>query len=194
MERPNLFSSGEQGEILRFVREVIVSAVTGMPEPNAPECGGKLKQPGSCFVTLHTFDGMLRGCIGSLSTIESLGDNLRRNALNAAFRDPRFPPVDADEVEELSIEVSVLTPPEAIASPEEFVLGEEGIIVHCPATGHSAVFLPQVPVEQRWDRATTLNYLCQKAGLPADEWRRRKLNWSVFRAEVFGETQIPEEP
>ncbi|MDD3118974.1 MAG: AmmeMemoRadiSam system protein A, partial [Victivallales bacterium] len=139
-----------------------------------------------CFVTLHPAAGQLRGCIGNIMPVENLGDNLYSNALNAAFRDPRFPPVGSTaELEQLRIEVSILTPMQTIADLREFELGRHGIVMNL--MGRSAVFLPQVAPEQGWDKDTTLDYLAMKAGLPRNAWRAPEASFQVFEAIVFGE-------
>ena len=181
-----MFSPEERRKILALVRSSIEAYLANSAEPEIPDLNGKLAKKGACFVTLHTADGNLRGCIGSLVAMEPLGVNLQRHALNAAFNDPRFSPVDIDELAELEIEVSVLSEPETIADPEDFVVGKHGIILNY--AGRSAVFLPQVAPEQGWDRETTFRYLCQKAGVPTNAWREPGAKLSVFHAEVFGES------
>ena len=179
------FSDAERRAMLGFVRGVISSRF-GAAEPPLPGIPA-LREKGGCFVTLE-LGGELRGCIGSIAAFEPLGASLRRNALNAAFEDPRFPPLAADELPETELEISVLTEPAPIASVEEFVVGRDGIIMRCgPA---SAVFLPQVAPEQGWDRDTTLFYLSRKAGLSGDAWRRPEARFFTFEAEVFGEKSL----
>jgi uncharacterized protein (TIGR00296 family) len=85
----------------------------------------------------------------------------------------------------VEIEVSVLTPPCAIAAPEDFIIGKHGIILEC--RGRTAVFLPQVAPEQNWDREDTLTHLCYKAGLPFRAWQSEDAKLSVFTALVFSE-------
>jgi len=182
----NRFSASERNEILRYVRGVIAQRLAGLPADPPPEID-KLRERGGCFVTLNTASGELRGCIGSIESPEPLGDNLRRNALNAAQRDPRFPPVEPHELPSLSIEVSVLSKPSQIGSAEEFEVGRHGIILELGQ--YHAVFLPQVAPEQGWNRETTLQYLSRKAGLPPDAWKHPQVRFSVFEAEVFGENQ-----
>ena len=178
-----MFDAAERTAILRYVRGAI-EAEFGGPEPVVPE-GAALAAAGACFVTLSFPDGNLRGCIGNLRAFEPLRENLRRNAVNAAFEDPRFPPLEPEELAELRIEVSVLSAPRPIAGPADFVPGREGLILEWH--GRSAVFLPQVAVEQGWDRETTLTQLARKAGLEPAAWRDPACRFMVFTAEVFGE-------
>lgn len=180
----NVFSSEERSELLAFVRGVIESELMNT-EPPSPPPVRHLSEQRACFVTLHDMAGNLRGCIGNIEAFEPLSDNLVRNACNAAFSDPRFPPLDPEELGEISIELSILTPPEPVADPTKFVIGEDGIILRQGMRG--AVFLPQVAPEQGWDQETTLAYLSGKAGLPADGWKQPGTVFQTFRAEVFGE-------
>jgi len=135
------------------------------------------------FVTLHKH-GQLRGCIGEIAPERELYRVVHDQALNAAFRDPRFPPLQADELDEVDIEISVLTPPQPVASWQEIEVGRHGVILQ--KSGRSAVFLPQVAPEQGWDRETMLTHLSMKAGLPPDAWREGA-RFEVFEAIVFGE-------
>ena len=146
----------------------------------------ELNRPSACFVSLK-IDGQLRGCIGTLEPREPLAAAVRSSAISAATQDPRFPPVTADELDDLHIEISVLSPLRKVDSPDEIIVGVHGVMVaHGMRRG---VFLPQVAVEQGWDRDTMLNYLCaHKAGLPADAWRHGA-DLYVFTAQVFGEDE-----
>lgn len=131
-----------------------------------------LQKPGACFVTL-TLNGQLRGCIGSLEAHRALGDDLRSNALAAALRDPRFPPLTAAELPAIRIEVSLLGAPQPLAFTDEADAlaklrpGIDGVIL--TAGGRRATFLPQV-WEQLPDPAEFIGRLKQKAGLPANYW------------------------
>ncbi len=174
----------QRAAVLDFVRKTVAAELGVAPEPGMPDVPG-LAETGACFVTLHGPAGALRGCIGNLEAFETLGENLKHNALNAAFRDPRFPMLEPEELEEVKFEVSVLSAPESISGAEAFETGRHGIILR--KSGRSAVFLPQVAPEQGWDRETTLNYLAIKAGLPPDAWREPDAEFSVFTATVLGE-------
>ncbi|HSC29848.1 MAG TPA: AmmeMemoRadiSam system protein A [Vicinamibacterales bacterium] len=137
------------------------------------------------FVTIRT-RGELRGCLGTLECGERLVDEIARCAAEAASVDPRFPPVTVDELEEISIEVSVLGPLEPIDpnDPEAVVIGMHGLVVeHGRRRG---LLLPQVAIEWSWTREQFLSQTCIKAGLPVNAWRRGA---AVFRfaAEVFGD-------
>lgn len=147
-----------------------------------------LRQPGASFVTLH-LDGQLRGCIGSLQATRPLVEDVAENAFAAAFRDPRFAPVSAAEIDRLDIQVSVLSPPEAMRFDDEQDLlgkiepGVDGLILE--DNGHRGTFLPSV-WESLPERRDFLHHLKQKAGLPADYWSD-SLKVSRYRTESFSE-------
>ena len=134
------------------------------------------------FVTLRK-GGELRGCIGRIVSDEPLPQLVSRVAFEAAFRDPRFPPLSAGELGGVDVEVSVLSPPRRIPSPESVVVGRHGVVLH--KGGRSAVFLPSVATEQGWDRVALLDNLCGKAGLAGRCWTVGA-ELEVFEAEVFG--------
>ena len=129
--------------------------------------------------------GRLRACMGVIEAEQPLEDAVVQAAVWAA-RDPRFPRLQAVELEGLVIEVSVLSPARPVPCPEAIVVGKHGVILE--KGGHRALFLPQVAVEQGWDRTTMLDHLARKAGLAADGWRAGA-DFQVFTAQVFGETE-----
>jgi len=151
----------------------------------ASEATPTLKKKMGCFVSLHDRKShQLRGCIGEISAFRPLYQAVTMRAADAAFKDPRFYPLSADEFWQVKIEISVLTPERPVASYHEIVIGKHGMTLS--KNGHFAVFLPQVAVEQQWDLETTLSHLTLKAGLSADDWRY-DANFTVFEAVVFGE-------
>ena len=143
-----------------------------------------LLQHRGAFVTLKVH-GALRGCIGYIQPIEPLYEAVQQNAINAATRDSRFNPVEADELPAIEIEISALTTPVAVSSYHDIVLGRDGVILK--KGPHQAVFLPQVAPEQGWDLPETLRHLALKAGLSGDDWRDPDTEFLVFTAEVFEE-------
>ncbi len=136
------------------------------------------------FVTLHVGND-LRGCIGYVLPVAPLYRSVIENAVNAARRDPRFPPVTPGEVPGLRIEISAMTLPRKIDSVAEIRVGEHGLIVS--RGGRRGLLLPQVATEYDWDAETFLSHTCQKAGLPFDAWRSESIEIEVFTAEVFSE-------
>ncbi len=178
-------SPAERETLLSLARSAIVASLSAeeFALPCPADLSATLREYGACFVTLHIGE-RLRGCIGHLTATEPLFENVVRNARNAAFRDHRFNRLTARELGAIAIEISVLTPSIPIGTAEEFVVGRHGIVLE--KGRHRAVFLPQVAPEQGWDRQTTLQHLCLKAGLRPDDWRRGA-QLSVFEALVFGE-------
>jgi AmmeMemoRadiSam system protein A len=145
------------------------------------------------FVTLK-IDGQLRGCIGSLAAEETIYEGVRRNALNAAFSDYRFAPLTAEELDETTIEVSVLTPPAPLAyrDAEDLVAklqpGVDGVILR--QGSRSATFLPQVWAQLPRPEAF-LDHLCLKAGLRPEAWRRKETKVSTYQVISFEESPGP---
>lgn len=156
--------------LLALARNAIAARLGLATQPTADLPA--LHEPAATFVTL-TQRGQLRGCIGSLEAWRPLGQDVRENALAAAFRDPRFAPLAAGELPLTRVEVSLLTP--AVALPfadqadalAQLRPGEDGIVFSCGR--RRATFLPQV-WEQLPDPAAFMAHLKQKAGLPADYW------------------------
>lgn len=136
---------------------------------------GLLAQSGA-FVTLNKKSGELRGCIGRITTSDPLFQTVMAMTYAAALHDTRFTPVQTNELDNLIIDISILTPPTPIKSYQDIVIGKHGIILNKFDTRkkktHSSVFLPQVPVEWQWNLQTTLEQLAQKAGLGKDEWKK----------------------
>lgn len=145
---------------------------------------GRLEQKHGVFVTLkRKRDGALRGCIGHVIGRVPLHQGIVENALNAALRDPRFPALKKEELAQIRVEVTVLTPPRPVKGPEEIVIGRDGIILQ--KDGKQALFLPQVAVEQGWGLARTLGALSRKAGLGSEGWRSAR--FQVFQGYVYEE-------
>jgi len=142
-----------------------------------------LLEPAGVFVTLKR-RGMLRGCIGEILPRRSMLEGVLQRTVDAAVNDPRFPPVTQPELQDILIEISVLSPPRPVPSHKAIELGRHGIVLR--KAGRSAIFLPQVAPEQGWNLATTLDHLAQKAGLSADAWRQGA-TFEVFEAFVFHE-------
>jgi AmmeMemoRadiSam system protein A len=113
-----------------------------------------------------------------------LGKTVGAMALQAAFSDPRFPPVTPEELPKLTVEISALTPMKPVSGAGDIVVGRDGVLL--AKGGRSAVFLPQVATEQGWGRDEMLDHLCRKAGLPTGCWKEGA-SFSVYQAEVFGE-------
>jgi AmmeMemoRadiSam system protein A len=152
-----------------------------------PRLDDTLRAHGAAFVTLRK-GGMLRGCIGSVLPHEPLFENVVHNA-EQACRDPRFEGhrIQPDELRQIVIEISVLSRPAPVADPGEVQIGRDGVIL--TLGGHRGLFLPQVPVEQGWDRQKYLQQLGRKAGLGTEAYRDPHAVLETFTAQVFGETR-----
>jgi len=159
------------------------------PLPPAPGDEPSLSEERGVFVTLHR-RGRLRGCIGYPLPVKPLWQAVAEMAQAAAFEDPRFPPLERGELDEVDIEISVLTVPRRVAGPADVQVGRDGILVSKgPRRG---LLLPQVPLEQGWGLEAYLSHGCLKAGLPADEWKRGVV-LETFQAMVFGEKRRAED-
>ncbi len=150
-----------------------------------------LRAPAGAFVTLNHPEvrpgraGRLRACMGVIEAKQSVADAVVQAAVSAS-RDPRFPSLELDELSELSVEVSLLSPSRRVPGPEAIEVGVHGVVLS--KNGRRAVFLPQVAPEQGWDRETMLDHLARKAGLSPDAWRHGA-TFEVFTAQVFSEEE-----
>ena len=177
-------SVDERRQLLAIARDAIAAAIGGAPAP-APPLTGVLARAAGAFVTVHNH-GDLRGCIGHVEADQPLGRLIPRMAVAAATADPRFRGVDARELPQIDLEISVLGPLETIDGPADIEIGRHGLVVERGAC--RGLLLPQVAPEWKWDPATFLAHTCQKAGLPPDAWRSGARLFR-FEAEVFGERQ-----
>jgi AmmeMemoRadiSam system protein A len=179
----------EQGkELLRTARQTI-AAKLGSEEEATPSADPGLAVSCGTFVTLK-INGTLRGCIGNLQAAGSVLDGVKRNAENAAFHDPRFRPLGAEELEQVQIDVSVLSPPQILQYRDADDLikklkpGTDGVILKLGSAG--ATFLPQV-WEQLPKPELFLDHLCQKAGLNAAAWRSEHPRIEIYQVQAFEE-------
>lgn len=175
----------EREQLLRLAREAIAAHLCGRVPPAVP-AEGSAAMPGGAFVTLHS-GGMLRGCIGHIEADSPRGGVIVRCAVAAATEDPRFPPLTASELASTTIEVSLLSPCEPVATADDVEVGRHGLIVEMG--WHRGLLLPQVATEWGWDREEFLDHTCRKAGLPDDAWKHGATIWR-FEAEVFGEESV----
>ncbi len=172
--------------LLQLARHSIATGLN-IPHPDDPTHPA-LSQPGATFVTLTDHE-QLRGCIGSLSAWRKLGEDVRANALAAAFQDPRFAPLHKDEFNRIRVEVSLLTPAHPLQfTSESDALGQlrphiDGVIFEC--RGYRSTFLPQV-WESLPQPAEFMAHLKRKAGLPADFWSR-DVNLSRYEVQKWKE-------
>ena len=187
MSREPLLEKSTQVWLLNLARETIQGHLEGMdlaaPSP-VPEDAGALA---GCFVTLKTRAGQLRGCIGTFSESDPLWSCVREMSLSAATADPRFTSISALELSECWVEISVLSPREAIM-PEAVIPGVHGLWVTSGAA--RGVLLPQVATEYQWGREEFLSQTCVKAGLAPNAWKSDEVRIQAFMAEVFSERDL----
>lgn len=171
--------------LLRLARTAIESALLRRPaEPVKAE--GELAAKRGVFVTL-THRNLLRGCIGQVEPTDPLPSAVAYCAVAAATEDPRFPPLQIDEMQELEIELSLLTPPRAIRPPE-IEIGLHGLLI--TSGRQRGLLLPQVADEKNWPVERFLEETCLKAGLDAAAWRDAGTRIEAFSADVFSERDV----
>jgi uncharacterized protein (TIGR00296 family) len=174
-------------KLARRAIENYLSTGKKLPPPKVVE---KLRERRGVFVTLKK-RGELRGCIGYPLPVLPLVGAVIDAAISSAVKDPRFSPLEFEELPAVQIEVSVLTPPEEIKVsdprdyPKNVQIGKHGLIVEW--RGYAGLLLPQVPVEWGWDPEEFLSQTCMKAGLMPDCWLNRDVKISRFSAQIFAE-------
>ncbi|MDD5086020.1 MAG: AmmeMemoRadiSam system protein A [Candidatus Omnitrophica bacterium] len=178
-----VISRGGKKRLLEIARATLKEVLSGgeRPEFNIDET--ELKQKLGAFVTLREH-GALRGCIGQFVSDKPLYETAQDMALAAALEDPRFPQVIARELNDIDIEISVLSPMKRVGSADEISLGRHGVYIKKGFRG--GTFLPQVADETGWTKEEFLGHLARdKAGLGWDGWKDAELY--VYTADVFGD-------
>ncbi len=179
----------EQKRLLAVARDTITKLIWGKrPDAHEADLEGLHFKRGA-FVTIHR-RGQLRGCIGNFFSETPLVRTVEEMAIAAATQDPRFPPLGRAELEDIDLEISVLSPLRPISDIDEIQVGRHGIYIVSPRG--RGVLLPQVATEQGWDRDTFLDHTCLKAGLQPGCWRDPDVQILVFSAQVFGEKDLLE--
>ncbi len=175
----------EQRLLLRAARESLRAHLEGRERPDGALLPGTLSEVRGVFVSLHNGD-RLRGCTGYIEGLKPLQEAVQELAVASGTRDRRFPPVTAGEVDELEVEVSVLSPLAPVAAFSEIEVGRHGLYVR---HGYrSGLLLPQVATKYGWDVETFLAHTCDKAGLPANAWREVEgIEIYAFTAQIFHE-------
>ncbi len=178
----------QQKNLLRLARKTIADRLHAGSEKNIPDFSDEIfNEKCGAFVTLH-IRGNLRGCIGFIEGVSPIPDTIREMSLSSAFGDPRFMPLTAEEFKNVDIEISILSPIEKVENIDDIVIGRDGLII--TRGNNRGLLLPQVPVEQKWDRDMFLTHTCYKAGLPGDSWRRAGVLIEKFSAQVFSEKEL----
>ncbi len=184
----HVLADDEKRELLRIARATLREhGFSGRIPPGKPhrEC---LVAPAAVFVSLHQ-GKTLRGCIGSTEADRPLFRAVQEMAVAAATRDPRFAPLDPDELDQTEIEISVLSGARKIKGPTEIVIGTDGLWIE--GHGRRGLLLPQVAPEAGWDATTLLARTCAKAGLPDDAWSDGAVTVHAFGAQVFSDHTHP---
>lgn len=191
-----VYSEDDGVLLVNLARQTVDEYVKHNRKPGIPgNTPKKLFEKSGVFVTLNELEGShvrLRGCIGRPYPTQPLIEATIDSAVDAAVHDPRFAPVGPHELDQIIVDLSVLTPPKKIeyTEPEQLLelvkVGRDGLIVSRGMM--RGLLLPQVPVDYGWDTKTFLEHTCNKAGLPKDLWKEPGIEFMSFQAEIFGET------
>jgi len=187
-----MLTESERKTLLKIARRAAETALRRQPLPEVSVESEALRTPCGAFVTLHN-RGKLRGCIGQFEADRPLYKIVQEMAVAAATRDPRFftNPVTAEEMAEIDIEISALSPMKKMENPLDIELGKHGIYIRGPYG--SGCFLPQVATETGWSKEEFLSHCCAgKAGLAPNAWKDPETEVYSFTAEVFGEKEQQE--
>jgi AmmeMemoRadiSam system protein A len=185
-----MLDDSDKTALLKLARMTLEAYLIKEPTPDYHTSRGALLERKGAFVSLHRGEE-LRGCIGQLYPDRELYKIVQHCVLSAALEDTRFTPVVAEELKDLSIEISVLTPFHRVRDIEEIEVGKHGLyIVQGRFRG---LLLPQVATQYSWNRTTFLEQTCRKSGLPESAWRDRHTMIQTFEAEVFSDSHISHE-
>ena len=186
--------SKEQGaELVKLARKSIQYIIATEQNPSEICQDPMFMEEQGVFVTLNSYpEKQLRGCIGLPYPVKPLWGATIEAAVQAALHDPRFSPIKAEELEKITIELSVLTKPEEITIekkdvPNSIKIGEDGLIIQ--RGYNSGLLLPQVATEQKWKAETFLEACSEKAGLLATMWKSKETKVLKFQAQIFSETK-----
>ncbi len=177
-------SEDDKKELLNIARKTLENYLNNKNIPDFKITSENLKKRYGVFVTLNKF-GELRGCIGYIEGIKPLYEGVIDNAINAALRDPRFPPVSLRELKDIKIEITVLSPLRKIDDINKIVVGKHGIFIK--KGFYQGLLLPQVATEYGWDRETFLKHTCLKAGLEPDSYKDKDIEIYIFEGLIISE-------
>ncbi len=190
MRQSKEFSDSDGEELVKFARRAVTEFLRNNSKIDDAKFNSKFDFSSGVFVTLNKQDS-LRGCIGYPIPIKKLSDGIIESAISAATQDTRFSPVSSDELEKITFEITVLTPPVEIKVEQhgdylkEIKVGRDGLIIENSYT--TGLLLPQVPIEYGWNVEEFLEYTCQKAGLDKDAWKDKDTKISKFEGVIFKE-------
>jgi AmmeMemoRadiSam system protein A len=186
-----MLSDSDKRKLLELARITLETYFADGTTPAYHTARDALLERKGAFVSLHNGDE-LRGCIGQLFPDRELCKIVQYCALSAALEDPRFLPVKQEEMPELEIEISVLTPFRRIRDIGEIEVGKHGL--YLVQGRFRGLLLPQVATQYQWDRVTFLRQTCRKAGLPESAYQDPRTIIHTFEAEVFSDSTVPREP
>lgn len=179
-----MLTEAEKKTLINIVKKTIECKLAGKKVPEFNIDSEVLKEKKGAFVTLKKNEN-LRGCIGYIEAIKPLYKTVAEMAIAAAFNDPRFPPLKSNELKDVNLEISVLSPLKKIDDINEIEVGVHGLYI--TKGFHSGLLLPQVATEYKWDRLTFLEETCYKAGLHPNAWKDKDTKIYIFSADVFKE-------
>ena len=180
----DLLNAAEQKILLEIARTAIESHVCNNKVCVVPREERRLNFKHGCFVTIKQND-KLRGCIGNFQSELPLFKEVAEIAMASACNDPRFYPLKIQDLDSITLQISVLSPLVKISNIDEIIIGAHGIYLE--RGPYRGVLLPQVATENGWDRTTFLNQTCIKAGLPSTAWQDSNADIYIFSAQVFGD-------
>ncbi len=181
-----MLKNEEKTALLDVARRTLESYLSDHKIPDCDQPGGSLIEKKGAFVSLHNGDE-LRGCIGQLYPDRELYKIVQHCAVSAALDDTRFSPVTREELHELTVEISVLTPFRRIRRIDEIEVGRHGLYI--VQGRYRGLLLPQVASQDGWDRITFLKQTCRKSGLPDSAWQNPDTLIHTFEAEVFSDSE-----
>jgi len=182
-----VLSRAEKLQLLHIARDAMTAIVNDRDYSDSRPNNKNLTNRAGAFVTIKKH-GELRGCIGIIEPRFPLYQVVAEMAEKAALCDPRFEPLRKEELDELDLEISVLSPPKEIENIEKIEVGHHGLIVE--RSFHKGLLLPQVAIENNWNREEFLEYTCMKAGLAKDSYQFPDIHLFIFTASVFGEREF----
>ena len=177
-------SATEKEQLLKIARQTLETHLAGEDVPVVEVEPGVLTEQRGAFVTLNK-QGQLRGCIGYIQPVKPLAQAVQEMAIAAATKDMRFKPVEKEELEDIEIEISVLSRLEKVKKTDEIKIGRDGLYIVKGRQG--GLLLPQVATDNKWDRKEFLENVCYKAGLPKDAWKDKETILFKYSADVFQE-------
>lgn len=181
-------SREQQIKLLKLARKTISEKLKIDEKIDAPDFQDEIfMEKAGAFVTIH-LNKQLRGCIGYIQGVQPIPETVKEVSASSAFRDPRFTPLSDKEYKDIDIEISIMSPIEDVTDVDDIVVGRDGLII---SRGHKrGLLLPQVPVEQGWDKTEFLTHTCYKAGLDGDSWKKEGVKIEKFSAQVFSEKDL----